>query len=478
MAYLLPGPTGWPADGPLPRVTLMLRIFRHYISSRVTALLGIEGALVSFSLAVGGIFGLGTSRPFIPQALVLSLSVLLTLHLAQLYDAGRFYGRRELLLRLTLAFAGAYLLMAALGYLIAPLRLPRITYTLSFLVALPAIFLVRVADYCLMRDARRQRRVLLLGSSRPAQIIAETVNGSNPKYEMVGCLDGHPDRIGQAVNGVTILGSMGDLAHISKVVKPDIMVVTMTEQRGSLPLSAVLECKFQGIEVEDWPGFYEKLTGKILVTDLRPSWLVFSDGFRKSPLTLAVKRGIDIFLALVGLLLFLPLLPLIAALVKLDSRGPVLFRQERVGQNGRVFSLLKFRSMDANAERQTGPVWAQERDTRVTRVGRILRRTRLDEIPQLWNVFRGEMSLVGPRPERPAFVAQLQERIPFYAHRLSVKPGITGWAQVKYRYGATLEDAMEKLQYDLYYIKNLSIFLDLLILLNTLQVVLLMKGSR
>lgn len=459
-------------------MTPMLRIFRHYIPSRVMVLLGIEGSLVCISLTAGRAFGLTRSAPSPSQALSLSLLVLLLLHLAQLYDADRFYGRRELLLRLTLAFAGSYILMAALGYLLAPFRLPRIAYTLSFLISFPAICLVRVADYHLMRDARRQRRVLLLGSSRPAQIIAETVNGSNRKYEIVGCLDGPSGRIGQAVNGVTILGSMGDLAHISKVVKPDIMVVTMTEQRGSLPVSTVLECKFQGIEVEDWPTFYEKLTGKILLTDLRPSWLVFSDGFRKSPLTLALKRGTDICFASVGLLFSLALFPLITVLVWLDSRGPILFRQERVGQNGRVFSLLKFRSMEANAEQQSGPTWAEERDRRVTRVGRLLRRARLDEIPQLWNVFRGEMSLVGPRPERPAFVAQLQERIPFYAHRLSVKPGITGWAQVKYRYGATVEDAMEKLQYDLYYIKNLSIFLDLLILLHTLQVVLLMKGSR
>ncbi|MBI3121469.1 MAG: TIGR03013 family PEP-CTERM/XrtA system glycosyltransferase, partial [candidate division NC10 bacterium] len=330
----------------------------------------------------------------------------------------------------------------------------------------------------LMRNARRQRRVLLLGSGRPARIIAETVNGANPKYEMVGCLDGHPARIGQAVNGVKILGSMGDLAHISTAMRPSVIVVAMTEQRGSFPLSTILECKLEGIEVEEWPSFYEKLTGKIVLTDLRPSWLVFSDGFRKRPLTLAMKRGMDMLLASVGLLFALPLFPLIAILVKVDSWGPVLLRQERVGQHGRIFSLLKFRSMRADAEQDSGPVWAQERDPRVTRVGRILRMTRLDEIPQLWNVLRGEMSLVGPRPERPGFVAQLQERIPFYAHRLSVKPGITGWAQVKYRYAATLEDASEKLQYDLYYIKNVSIFLDLLILLHTLQVVLLMNGSR
>lgn len=455
-----------------------MRISRHYIPSHLLVLLVAEAGLVSASISVGLAFDLSRSGPSVTQAVALSPLVLFMLHFAQLYDANRIYDRRELLLRLTLAFVAAYLLMAALGFLFMQLRLSRTAYALSFLVAFPAVFLLRLAYYHLMRDARRRRRVLLLGSGRPAQIIADTVNGPNPNYEMVGCLDGHPDRIGETVNGVRILGSEEDLGWISRVTKSDVIVVAMNERRGTLPLSAILQCKLQGIEVEDWPNFYEKLTGKILLTDLRPSWLVFSDGFRKSPFTMTVKRSMDVVLASAGLLLALPLFPLIAALIKLGSRGPVLFRQERVGQNGRVFSLLKFRTMRADAEQQTGPVWALERDPRVTPVGRLLRKTRLDEIPQFWNVVKGEMSLVGPRPERPGFVAQLQERIPFYAHRLSVRPGMTGWAQVKYRYGATVEDAIEKLQYELYYIKNLSIFLDLLILLNTLQVILFMKGSR
>lgn len=459
-------------------MTAVLRIFRHYIALGPLVLLWVEGGLAASSLYVGRAFHPDRSGLSLPQALALSLLLLLLLHLAQLYDANRFYGRRELLLRLTLAFVGAYILMASVGYLLAPLRLDRTVYTLSFFIALPAIFLLRVTYYHLMQDARHRRRVLLVGTSRPAQIIADTVNGSNPNYEMVGCLNGHADGLGEEVRGVRVLGTTEDLSHFAKVMKPHVIVVAMGERRGVLPLSTILECKLQGIEVEDWPNFYEKLTGKILLTDLRPSWLIFSDGFRKSPITRTVKRGTDALLASAGLLVVLPLFPLIAMLIKLGSRGPVLFRQERVGQNGRVFCLLKFRSMRADAEGETGPVWAEKRDPRVTRIGRILRKTRLDETPQLWNVLRGEMSLVGPRPERPAFVAQLQERIPFYAHRLSVKPGITGWAQVKYPYGATVADAVEKLQYDLYYIKNLSMFLDLLILLNTLQVMLFMKGSR
>jgi exopolysaccharide biosynthesis polyprenyl glycosylphosphotransferase len=186
----------------------------------------------------------------------------------------------------------------------------------------------------------------------------------------------------------------------------------------------------------------------------------------------------DVLLAVLGLVLTLPLFPLIALLIKRDSPGPVFYRQERLGKGGRIFRLIKFRSMRCDAESTTGPVWAGEHDPRVTRVGRVLRRARLDEVPQLINVLRGEMSVVGPRPERPAFVSQLQEKVPFYIHRLAMKPGVTGWAQVKYRYGSSVEDALEKLQYDLYYIKNLSVFLDLLILLQTVQIVLLGRGSR
>ena len=463
----------------------MPRLFRHYVSYYVLALLGMEAWIVFTSIFAGlqlDRLGLEPIQPgpgpALPKALALALLAMIVLHFCELYDLRRVYGRRELFLRLFLAFGGAYLLMAVIGYLVPPLRLGRRAYALSFVLSLAAVFCLRLAYRHLAQSARNRRRLLLLGSGRPAEIIADAVNGSNPNYEMVGCVDGYPDRIGQQLNGVKILGTVEDLGRVSRIARPDVIVVALKERRQSLPLPAILECKLQGIEVEDWPNFYEKLTGKILVTDLRPSWLIFSDGFRKSNLTRTVKRGLDLLLSAVGLLLSVPLFPLIALLTKLDSPGPVFYRQERLGQGGKAFWLIKFRTMRRDAEGQTGPVWAGKRDPRVTPVGRILRRTRLDEVPQLINVLRGEMSIVGPRPERPAFVRELQEKVPFYIHRLAIKPGITGWAQVKYRYGSTVEDALEKLQYDLYYIKNISIFLDLLILLQTVQVVLLAKGSR
>ena len=464
----------------------MPRIFRHYVSYHLLALLVMEGWIVFASIFAGlQLDRLGLEAippgpgPALPKALALSFLVLTLLHLCQLYDLRRVFGRRELFLRLFLAFAGAYFVIAAVGYLAPAFRLGRRAYVLSFVLSFPTVFAIRLAYNHLVRSDRNRRRLLLLGSGRPAQIIAEAVNGSNPNYEMVGCVDGHPERIGQQLHGVKILGTVEDLGQVSRTARPDVIVVALTERRRALPLPAILECKLQGIEVEDWPNFYEQLTGKILLTELRPSWLIFSDGFKKSNITLAVKRGVDLLLAALGLLLSLPLFPFIALLIKLDSPGPVFYRQERLGQGGKAFRLLKFRSMRQDAEGETGPVRAGEHDPRrITRVGRLLRRSRLDELPQLINVLRGEMSVVGPRPEWIAYVAELQEKVPFYIHRLVVKPGITGWAQVKYRHGSSIEDSIEKLQYDFYYIKNLSIFLDLLILLQTLQVVLFAKGSR
>jgi sugar transferase (PEP-CTERM system associated) len=404
--------------------------------------------------------------------------VLFALYLCELYDLPRDYGRRETALRLILALAGAYVVIAAVGYLAPILRVPRSAYVVSFVLALPAVFTVRLTSAHLISSTRRRRRLLLVGSGGAAQIITQAVNGSHPRYEMVGCVD-RPGAGGwPQLDHVRILGTVEDLGRVSRAIRPDVIVVALTERRQSLPIPAILSCKLEGIEVEDWPNFYEKLMGKIHLTELRPSWLIFSDGFKKSNVTLAVKRAMDVLLAMVGLLLTLPLLPLLAALIRRDSPGPVFYRQERLGKGGRIFRLIKFRSMRCDAESTTGPVWAGEHDSRVTRVGRVLRRTRLDEVPQLINVLRGEMSLVGPRPERPAFVTQLQEKIPFYIHRLAMKPGVTGWAQVKYRYGSSVEDALEKLQYDLYYIKNRSVFLDLLILLHTVQVVLFGRGSR
>lgn len=255
-------------------------------------------------------------------------------------------------------------------------------------------------------------------------------------------------------------------------------MVAITEQRGSFPTTELLNCRLDGIEILQGQSFYEMLAGKLYVEQLNPGWLVFSEGFDRSLLQTVLKRATDIILSLCLLILSMPLLLLTALLIKLDSAGSVFFMQARVGGKRKIFKIYKFRSMTNDAEAKSGPVWAQTNDDRVTRIGRFIRPSRIDELPQLWNVLKGEMSIVGPRPERDFFVKQLTELIPYYIERFSVKPGITGWAQVNYPYGASVEDAVAKLNYDLFYIKNSSLIMDLMILMRTVKIVLSGKGAR
>ncbi len=271
---------------------------------------------------------------------------------------------------------------------------------------------------------------------------------------------------------------MEDIFETAKTLRADKVVISLAERRGVFPLQEMLNCKLSGIEVLDAPGIYERITGRLLLENINPSWFIFCSGFRITMALRAVKRLVDIGCAVFGLLLCLPFAPLVMLAIRLDSPGPIFFRQERVGQGDRPFVLYKLRTMRQDAEQGTGAVWAVKADPRVTRLGRFLRKTRVDEIPQLINVLRGEMSLVGPRPERPEFVQKLKEIIPYYSERHFVKPGVTGWAQVRYPYGASVEDALEKLRYDLYYIKNISMFFDLRIIFRTIGVVLLRKGAR
>ncbi len=326
--------------------------------------------------------------------------------------------------------------------------------------------------------ARLRERVLVLGATPTADQVLSRLEAERTDVEILGYVDDRPPGMVQLINGYRILGTTRQLPELVTVTQAGTIVVALEDRRGNFPFEVILQCKLEGVRIEDWPTFYEKLSGKILLRNLRPSWLIFSEGFRRGRVALAFKRVVDVLVASLFLILGLPVFLLVALAIRLESPGPVFFRQERVGQGGRLFTLLKFRTMVRDAEQKTGPIWASEDDPRITRLGRWLRKSRLDELPQIVNVLKGEMSFVGPRPERPHFVAQLQEKIPFYSHRHSVKPGITGWAQVRYRYGATVEDAEEKLQYDLYYIKHLSSLLDMRILLATIGVVLFGKGAR
>jgi sugar transferase (PEP-CTERM system associated) len=284
--------------------------------------------------------------------------------------------------------------------------------------------------------------------------------------------------VGLPILNPGIIGTVEDIPSIVRARNVDRVVVSLADARGKLPMEKLLEMRLDGVAFDHLASVYEKYTGKIAVENLRPSWFIFSSGFRKSRVLWTAKRIMDIGVSAAGLLIGLPVMAVVAAAVKLSSPGPVFYHQNRVGLDGRIFTVHKFRSMRADAEKETGPVWASAAgDPRTTAVGLRLRRIRLDELPQLWNVLKGDMSFVGPRPERPEFVADLKRQIPYYGPRHVVRPGITGCAQVRYTYGASVEDALQKLQYDLFYIKNLSIPLDLYIIFETLKTVVLRRGA-
>jgi sugar transferase (PEP-CTERM system associated) len=295
--------------------------------------------------------------------------------------------------------------------------------------------------------------------------------------KVVGFLDERGQDIGKSLVNPRIIGATQDVEEIVAREKIDRVVLSLRERRGGTPVRELLNLKLAGTRVEDVHSCFERLSGRITLEHLSPSWLILSDGFKKSLIVLAAKRAMDILVSSIILFLVSPLLPLVAIAIYLESGFPIFFRQTRVGHRGREFQLLKFRSMVQDAEKN-GPQWATQQDSRVTRVGRFLRKTRLDEVPQLFNVFRGEMSLVGPRPERPVFCEMLSEKIPFFNLRHAVRPGLTGWAQVRFRYGANLEDAKGKLELDLFYLKNLSLLVDLAILFETVKVVVLGRGAQ
>ncbi len=323
-----------------------------------------------------------------------------------------------------------------------------------------------------------KRRVLILGSGKLAidlcQILLDRQRWTT---EIVGFLDKEPGRIGQLLGRRAVIGTYDRLFEIVESHNVHTIVVCLEDRRAVLPVQTLLDFKAMGIEVIDGHMLYEEEAGRLFIDVLRPSALIFSTGFRRRWITMALKRLVDIVISIVGLLVLAPFMAAIALLIKLDSPGPVFYRQMRVGLRGHPYMMWKFRSMSQDAEKH-GPRWADANDPRISRVGRWLRKLRIDELPQLINVLKGEMSLVGPRPERPIFVQELRAIIPYYDLRHTVRPGITGWAQTKFRYGASAEDAHTKLQYDLYYVKNLSLWLDALVLMQTLLVMLRGEGAR
>ena len=456
-----------------------MQLFNRYVSSRGLTVFGCEIMLIFGSVA------LAARAHGVPAdvggdiwkiALVTGLCQV-CFYYNDLYDLNVVHSSRELLIRLLQAAGAASILVALLYLLIPSLAIGNGIFVSSLVIFLIAIIGWRLLFNRLAYSSPLEERVIIVGTGATARLVAREIQAQHDfGYRVVGFVDDTPST--RTITNAPLVGAPQDIPRLVREHDVSRIVVGLSDRRGRLPISELLQAKLSGTRVEDATTTYERLTGKILIDDLKPSWLIFSDGFVVSRWTRFVKRGFDLALATVGFVLASPLTLLTALAVYLDSDGPILYCQERVGEHGRVFTVYKFRSMRVDAEKPGTPVWARERDDRVTRVGRIIRITRLDELPQLWNVLRGDMSFVGPRPERPFFVEQLEKEIPFYQQRHSVKPGLTGWAQVKYQYGSSIEDAMEKLRYDLYYIKHLSIALDLSIVFDTVKVILFGKGAK
>jgi sugar transferase (PEP-CTERM system associated) len=348
-------------------------------------------------------------------------------------------------------------------------------------IALATLALLARFSFSQTSSAIINRRVLILGVGRDAAMVKEALDSSGVRgLSVVGFYPVEADQlVDAALPANKILPPSKSIGEVARQHNVSEIVLAMRERRGgTLPLTELLNCKLQGIKVTDLSTFFEQYHSKVRIDLLRESWFIFGDGFRQHKTRMFVKRSFDIVASGVLLILSLPVMVLAAIAIKLDSAGPLIYRQERVGLGGKSFDVLKFRSMRTDAEKDGKPQWAQAGDNRVTKVGRLLRLTRIDELPQLFTVLRGHMSLVGPRPERPYFVDQLVQQIPFYGARHSVKPGVTGWAQVRHHYGASVDDASDKLQYDLYYVKNHTLFFDVMVLFYSVRVVLLAQGSR
>ncbi len=464
----------------------MIRLFNRYWALPAAVSLAAEGLLLLLAvplatrLRLGGI-GPGTPPPgstVLLDALAFAVVGLLCLYANSLYDFGERLTSRELLIRLLRTFSILAVASWALYFVVPMVQTGRGVFGLALAFGMSFVLAWRVALRWILRSDGLAERVLIIGSDKKAIDIArETLARKHLGYRVVGFLDDDPALQGVSLINPRVIGTTAQACDLAIQHGVTRVVVAAMDYRGHLSMDALLSCKNHGIRVQEGYSYYEQLTGKIMVEGLRKSWLIFSDGFVVSRGTLFAKRLLDLLAAAVGLVASLPFMLLVALAVRLDSPGPIFFRQERVGRGGRPFTLWKFRSMSTDAEAD-GARWAVERDPRITRVGRFIRKTRLDELPQLWNVLAGHMSLVGPRPERQVFVDQLKEQCPWYEQRLVVRPGLTGWAQVRAPYASTFEESIEKLKLDLYYVKNLSVFLDISILLSTARIVLLGRGGR
>lgn len=462
----------------------MLRIFKQYYPVRNALFVFGEGLIIFISVIVASSLIIGKTDllldiGIVMKALLITATCQACLYYNDLYDLKITVTFTELGIRLLQALGASAILLAIVYFIFPGAIIGEDIFFVSITILILFIVSWRVAYTFILNRGLFNQRIIILGSSDTAKEIAREINEKKDcGYEIAAAVSKNlwPDSWCAENFGLICQNSYENICEIAAQMNVKKIVVSLKEKRGAFPIKELLQCRVDGIDVIDGNSFYEMLTGKLIVEQINPAWLIFSKGFQKSKSQRYLKRAIDLLLSISILIILSPLIAIVAIAIKMDSKGPVIFSQERVGQKHKAYMVYKFRSMLSDAEKETGPVWAKDNDERITRVGRFIRKWRIDETPQLWNVLKGEMSFVGPRPEREHFVKQLMEIIPYYRERFSVKPGVTGWAQVSYGYGASVRDAIEKLNYDLFYIKNMSILMDMMIIARTIKTVLFGMG--
>ena len=460
----------------------MIRVFNHYFHRRTLLHVVLDVGLLV--LVLGVVVLAKVEQPYVLAPVAATGGLSLAACLFVINSASGFYQHahnRSLiqscaraLFALVLALPIAYGIFSFVPNDLASTGALKV----AAMIGVAAVMVHRVYAAHSATQAAIRSKVLIFGSGEAALMVGKSIGAHDPHADVVGFVSG-PNETEPAVPASKLLAPGRSLNAIAHDLNVDEIVVALAERRGgSMPLRALLDCKLSGIRVVDLATYFEKTLGQIRIDYVHAGWLIFGEGFSQGAIRTVAKRIFDVLCSLLLLALAAPLMLVTVVLIKLESQGPALYRQTRVGLGGRHFDVIKFRSMRVDAEKDGKPQWAAVKDDRITKVGDVMRKFRIDELPQLFNVLKGEMSLVGPRPERPFFVEQLTQQIPYYAVRQSVKPGVTGWAQVRYHYGSTVEDSQEKLQFDLYYVKNHSLFLDMVVLFETVAVVLLGKGAR
>jgi sugar transferase (PEP-CTERM system associated) len=467
----------------------MIRIFNQYVSGKSFLLMAVEALLIVLSLICAvklrfwnnpteAVFYLALPD-FAAQAAIVVFVCVACFYYNDLYDLSSGYSAVDRVLRIEQSLGAASLLLGLLYFMVPGLLLGRGVFIIGMVLVTALIIMSRnLLDKAWQLTAPMQRVVILGTGQLALELARELTRRGDLSMKLEGFVGGGPGDKNEKIFGFPVLGPASEMEAIAKERAVSRIIVAMEDRRGALPTRELVTLRVQGVRVEDAASALSGLTGRVSLRAVKPSWFVFSDGFHRSKWIDLLKRVTDLAAGIIGLAAAMPIMIVVALVVRLESKGPIIFRQTRVGGMGKCFEVLKFRSMSDDAEKANGAQWASENDPRVTRIGRFLRKYRLDELPQFVNVIRGEMSFVGPRPERPEFVRELRKTIPYYDERHSVRPGLTGWAQVQYAYGSSIEDAFNKLEYDLFYLQNMSLTFDLAIIFRTIRIVIGGHGGR